>query len=361
MVVQLLTAPTESVPHLLATPTPTFLFSSPTRTSISVSSPEPPFLRSSVNGVSSSSAFLSLSSPPSLRVDGLNSNHSAQPSTKILFPTDLPSSHMEARCSPGDLLGPLGLFVQALLAFLAFTTLIAKRFCEPKHERRPWRIWFYDTSKQAIGAAVIHFANVFLAGMFQGDPCTWYFVSFLLDSTVGLLIIYIGLKSAQYLALQKGWESLRFGEYGNPPQCNAWVGQCALYILVMIVEKILMTLLVQFHFWVKVRKFILAPVKDASLEIVIVMFMVPLFVNAFIFWVVDNFLKRQIRQTKSLSITSDDVSVKYFRHNDRLKYYNHIEKTQDFEADMLLMDDDEINSDGDKSTFSLRGKGINKG
>lgn len=266
---------------------------------------------------------------------------------------------MEARCSPGDLLGPLGLFVQALLAFLAFTTLIAKRFCEPKHERRPWRIWFYDTSKQAIGAAVIHFANVFLATMFQGDPCTWYFVSFLLDSTVGLLIIYIGLKSAQYLALQKGWESLRFGEYGNPPQCNAWIGQCAIYILVMIIEKILMTLLVQFHFWVKVRKFILAPVKDASLEIVIVMFMVPLFVNAFIFWVVDNFLKRQIRQTKSLSITSDDVSVKYFRHNDRLKYYNHIEKSQDFEADMLLMDEEEINVSSADSMLPPHSAGSN--
>lgn len=195
--------------------------------------------------------------------------------------------------------------------------------------------------------------------MFQGDPCTWYFVSFLLDSTVGLLIIYIGLKSAQYLALQKGWESLRFGEYGNPPQCNAWIGQCAIYILVMIIEKILMTLLVQFHFWVKVRKFILAPVKDASLEIVIVMFMVPLFVNAFIFWVVDNFLKRQIRQTKSLSITSDDVSVKYFRHNDRLKYYNHIEKSQDFEADMLLMDEEEINVSSADSMLPPHSAGSN--
>ncbi len=36
---------------------------------------------------------------------------------------------------------------------------------------------------------------------------------------------------------------------GNPPQCNAWVGQCGLYILVMIIEKLLMTLLVLFHFW----------------------------------------------------------------------------------------------------------------
>ena len=32
---------------------------------------------------------------------------------------------------------------------------------------------FYDTSKQAVGAVVIHFANVVLAGQFSGDPCTW--------------------------------------------------------------------------------------------------------------------------------------------------------------------------------------------
>ena len=32
----------------------------------------------------------------------------------------------EHNCSPGDLLGPVGLFVQALLALLAFTSLIGK-------------------------------------------------------------------------------------------------------------------------------------------------------------------------------------------------------------------------------------------
>lgn len=32
---------------------------------------------------------------------------------------------------------------------------------------------FYDTSKQAIGALIIHFANVYLSTLFKGDPCTW--------------------------------------------------------------------------------------------------------------------------------------------------------------------------------------------
>lgn len=52
-------------------------------------------------------------------------------------------------------------------------SFIAKRFCEPRHERRSWLIWFYDTSKQGMGAMAIHLANVWLAGQYTGDPCTW--------------------------------------------------------------------------------------------------------------------------------------------------------------------------------------------
>ena len=48
-----------------------------------------------------------------------------------------------------------------------------KRFCEPIDERRTWLVWFYDTSKQAIGALVIHLLNIFIADLFGGvDPCT---------------------------------------------------------------------------------------------------------------------------------------------------------------------------------------------
>lgn len=51
--------------------------------------------------------------------------------------------------------------------------ILAKRFCEPRGERRSWLIWFYDTSKQGMGAMAIHLANVWLAGQYKGDPCTW--------------------------------------------------------------------------------------------------------------------------------------------------------------------------------------------
>nr|XP_022301715.1 store-operated calcium entry regulator STIMATE-like [Crassostrea virginica] len=248
----------------------------------------------------------------------------------------------EYHCNSGDLMGGLGLVVQAALAFLAFTSLIVKRYCEPIYERRPWKIWFFDASKQGFGAAVIHFANVFLADMFQGDPCTWYFVSFILDSTIGLVVIYIGLKLTQLVVHKLKWDSLKFGEYGNPPACSTWVGQCALYILVMILEKILMTLLIQFDFWKQVRTFLMSPFKDPKVELVLVMFIVPLVVNAFIFWVVDNFLKRKIKGTKTIYVSDVDTSVKYSKNKEEARCYNRIEKSEDFfESDIMASTDDE--------------------
>jgi len=50
---------------------------------------------------------------------------------------------------------------------------LVKRFCEPKYDRRPWKVWFFDTSKQGMGSLLMHSANLFLAGQIKGDPCTW--------------------------------------------------------------------------------------------------------------------------------------------------------------------------------------------
>lgn len=81
--------------------------------------------------------------------------------------------------------------------------------------RRSWETWWYDTSKQGIGAIIIHLTNVYLAPLFQGDPCTWYVINFLLDSTIGLLIVFIGIRLCQFLAYQKKWPAINFGVYGK--------------------------------------------------------------------------------------------------------------------------------------------------
>ncbi|XP_040603737.1 store-operated calcium entry regulator STIMATE isoform X2 [Mesocricetus auratus] len=195
------------------------------------------------------------------------------------------------RCESGALMHSFGIFLQGLLGVVAFSTLMLKRFREPKHERRPWRIWFLDTSKQAIGMLFIHFANVYLADLTEEDPCSLYLINFLLDATVGMLLIYVGVRAVSVLVEWQQWESLRFGEYGDPLQCGAWVGQCALYIVIMIFEKSVVFIVLLILQWKKVA--LLNPIENPDLKLAIVMLIVPFFVNAFMFWAVDNFLMRK--------------------------------------------------------------------
>ncbi|CAH1988593.1 unnamed protein product [Acanthoscelides obtectus] len=182
-------------------------------------------------------------------------------------------------CSKDALTDMYGWFLQVLLASLAFTCLIAKRFCEPKLERRSWLIWFYDTSKQGMGAMAIHFANIWLSGQYTGDPCTWYLINFVLDSSLGLLILFVGIRLAQYLARTRGWWVINFGEYGKPPSANAWMAQCCLYVFLMFIVKLTITLFMQLDFWENVKDFILSPIPDPKVELAFVMLIIPFFVN----------------------------------------------------------------------------------
>lgn len=100
---------------------------------------------------------------------------------------------------------------------------------------------FLDTSKQAIGMLFIHFANVYLSDLTEEDPCSlWvcvlgavivvvrycvlshaacfvarYLINFLLDATLGMLVIYGGVKAVSAVVEWRQWDSLRFGEYGK--------------------------------------------------------------------------------------------------------------------------------------------------
>lgn len=42
-----------------------------------------------------------------------------------------------------------------------------------------------------------------------------YFISFMLDSTIGLFVVYLGLKFTQIIVRRYNYASLKFGEYGK--------------------------------------------------------------------------------------------------------------------------------------------------
>ncbi|XP_041129948.1 store-operated calcium entry regulator STIMATE-like [Polyodon spathula] len=244
-------------------------------------------------------------------------------------------------CENGALMDSFGIFLQGLLAVVAFSTLMLKRFREPKHERRPWRIWFLDTSKQAIGMLFIHFANVYLSDLTEEDPCSLYLINFLLDATLGMLVIYTGVRVVSWLVEWQQWDALRFGEYGEPLQCSAWVGQCALYILIMMFEKVVIILVLLLPQWKKLA--LLNPIENPQLELAIVMLIVPFFVNALMFWVVDNFLMKKGKTKAKLEEERGDDS-----HSSRKVRYRRAHSHEESESEILISADDEMDdSDGE--------------
>ncbi|XP_018421690.1 PREDICTED: store-operated calcium entry regulator STIMATE-like [Nanorana parkeri] len=201
-------------------------------------------------------------------------------------------------CDNGALMDRFGVLIQAVLALVAFSTLMLKRWKEPKELRRPWRIWFFDTSKQAIGALFIHFTNVFLSDLTEEDPCSLYLMHFLLDATLGMLVIWLSVKLVSMIVERQQYTLLVFGEYGDPPQAAAWLGQCVIYLLIMVVEKTIISLVLLIPGWTKLQEIVLDYIPDPKLELVLVMLVVPFIVNAIMFWVVDSLIMRKYKRIK---------------------------------------------------------------
>uniref|UniRef100_H3D525 Transmembrane protein 110, like n=1 Tax=Tetraodon nigroviridis TaxID=99883 RepID=H3D525_TETNG len=240
-------------------------------------------------------------------------------------------------CDNGALTDRFGVLIQGLLAVVAFSTLMVKRFREPADIRRPWRIWFFDTSKQAIGSLFIHFANIFLSTLTKEDPCSLYLMNFLLDATLGMLVIWVAVKLVSKLVEHKQWSLLVFGEYGDPPQAAAWLGQCGVYLLIMVLEKGVISLTLLVPGWSKLQEVLLSYIANPQLELALVMLIVPFIVNSIMFWVVDSLTMRKNKMTKSL----DDSCV------------SAAEKVDTDESQVLLTSDTEEDEDEDAGEDGL--------
>lgn len=194
-----------------------------------------------------------------------------------------------------------GWWLQAVLGAVCFISLVGKRFTDKV--RRPWRVWFFDTSKQACAAGLMHFGNIFLAMAFgefldnSSDPCNWYWINLTLDDTLGVLVIFILLRLLQctyrlrcvnrpHLALS--------GEYGDPPDLRIFVRQLLDFQGIVVVEKLLLVfLVVSFTDEVTSITNVLLGWLDSypKIKLILVMVASPLVMNVFALWVADSFLQ----------------------------------------------------------------------
>lgn len=189
-----------------------------------------------------------------------------------------------------------GYFVQCALGIIAFLSLVLKRNCEKP--RRRWKTFFRDASKQAFGAGVAHVLNMVLAIVLNGsgNECKWYFIIYIVDNVVGVLLNLVVLLAIEKVA-SKYTDRLKSGVYvtgdGHNPH-TTWCLQLTLWLLVVILVK----LIIFFAIVIPLK----GPLYDGGdyllqgldeyprLELVFVMIIVPTIVNTLQFWIQDNFL-----------------------------------------------------------------------
>jgi len=114
------------------------------------------------------------------------------------------------------MVGLMGILIQVALGVLSFSVLIIKRLRE--RPRRPWKIWLFDTSKQLVSQMLAHFINLTISIALtykdsSSDECLWYFITNILDNTLGVLICVLSLKAIENSLRKRGKGEYISGNY----------------------------------------------------------------------------------------------------------------------------------------------------
>lgn len=57
--------------------------------------------------------------------------------------------------------------------------------------------------------------NPYVSALPDPLPALRYLINFLLDASLGMLLIYAGVRAVSAVVEWRQWDSLRFGEYGE--------------------------------------------------------------------------------------------------------------------------------------------------
>lgn len=98
---------------------------------------------------------------------------------------------------------------------------------------------------------MVHFVNIFIStlardvGGSKESPCTWYFLNILVDTTVGVAILWYILRMLDSVCILLGVEGLRSGDYGNPPRVSWWLKQACVYTIGLLLMKLTVLLILR--------------------------------------------------------------------------------------------------------------------
>ena len=207
------------------------------------------------------------------------------------------------------------------------------RLFPQENPRRPLQIFKLDALKNGLGASLAHFMNIFIgespisspschlvriyfhlkppvapclvltfANSFAAalrlagtaDPCPWYLIQIVLDTTVVVFANFVMLRWFEGWLMSLWNLDVTSGDYGEPPDTKRWLQQLGVWFIVVFVCKVAFAfVLVAGHAQLSViASLILSPLCfNPHLELFIVVVFLPLILNAFSFWMMDSFLK----------------------------------------------------------------------
>ncbi|KAK4556058.1 hypothetical protein LTR86_006754 [Recurvomyces mirabilis] len=236
-----------------------------------------------------------------------------------------PITAQEGEQAECHLLGPFALLVQAALGGMAILSLVWKRYRETP--KRPWKIWFFDVSKQVTGSMLTHTLNLAMSMLSSVDmvnaakkagtegakndpegrmpnPCSFYLLNLAIDTTIGIPVLYVLLQvlHAGFLRtpLATPPESIKSGNYGQPPKARWWAKQLLIYFLGLTGMKLFVFFLFAAMPWLPwVGDWALRWTKgNEALEVTFAMFIFPLGMNAIQYWIIDNFIMDKKKESK---------------------------------------------------------------
>lgn len=221
----------------------------------------------------------------------------------------------EEQCQLLGQWGSFGWWLQGFLGFTCFIALVYKRFTDPV--RRPWKIWWMDSSKQGIACCVVHFLNIGLSKAYgelldtAADPCNWYWVNFTLDCTIGVAIVCLLLRVQIECYRRAGCEELaNVGYYGEPPSWRIWRRQLLDYQLLVVIQKILLGT-IAFHYRVLFSHAagqLLGPLDTyPRMKLIVVMVVTPMILNCIALWIADSFLIASNKPTERDRPSASDL------------------------------------------------------
>lgn len=170
---------------------------------------------------------------------------------------------------------------------------------------------------------MLHLANLlmsmFSAGQFEitskyrPNPCSFYLLNLGIDTTLGIpiliFILHILNRLAAYTPLANPPESIESGNYGAPPRAAWWFKQAMIYFFGLLGMKICVFFLIQLlPFIVKIGDWALRWTEgNTALQIIFVMLLFPVIMNAIQYYIIDTFIKRPLSRTHELLQEDDEV------------------------------------------------------